>query len=137
MVQEKITTFGNKNILGTHPTTIEITKDSKLTERGDCIIGVNANKACADLSEELKKELKSNNKFKIILRTGDLEEKISGFGSPNLILTHKTDIVLRKSDFIDDRTLLINCDKSCADLNREFIEKLKNQEQKLEFIIKL
>jgi len=33
--------------------------------------------------------------------------------------------VLRKSSFICDRTILINCTKSSNDLNRDLIEKLK------------
>ena len=132
---EKILAFGHPNILGTHKTTIEITQELELSKQGDCIIGVNADKACADLSNELKTALKSNKKFEIILRAGGIGEKITGFGSPNLILTNKRDIVLRKSSHIDDRTLLIKCDKACADLGREFIKELKNSNEKIEMTI--
>ena len=38
----KIIAYGHKNVRGTHKTTFEITKDKDLTERGTCIIGVNA-----------------------------------------------------------------------------------------------
>ncbi len=137
MVMEKITAFGHANILGTHKTTIEITREKELTKAGDCIIGVNADKACSDLSNELKAALKSDKKFELILRAGNLEEKITGYGSPNLILTNKHNIVLRKSSHIDDRTLLIKCDKACNDLDREFINKLKNPCLKLWFFIRL
>ena len=125
---------GHANVLGTHKTTLEVTKDPNLTKKGDCIIGVSVNLACADLPNELKKELKQNKKFTIILKVDSLEEKIIGYGSPDLILTNPHDIVMRKSDFIDDRTLLINCDKACADLSREFVEKLKNPNQEITFI---
>lgn len=131
-MKAKISAFGHPNILGTHKTTIEITKHTELTKAGDCIIGVNANKACADLPAELKAAFKSDKKFEIIFRTGNLEEKITGYGSPNLILTNKHDIVLRKSTHIDDRTLLIKCDKACADLKREFVNKLKNPNTPIE-----
>ncbi len=135
MMEETITAHGHVNVLGTHKTTIEITKESNLTKRGDCIIGVRAEKSCADLSRELKEKLKTNSKFVVTLRASGIEEKITGYGSTDLILTNKTDIVLRKSNYIDDRTLLINCDKACADLNRNLVEKLKDPNQIVEFII--
>ncbi len=60
MVQDDVTFYGHPNVRSLHPKTIEITKDEHLTPRGDCIIGVRANKACADLDEALKHRLKSN-----------------------------------------------------------------------------
>lgn len=113
-----------------------LTKDSELSKAGECIIGVNADKACFDLPENLKAKLKTNSKFEIILRAGNLEEKITGFGSPELKLTSKKDLVLRKSSYIDDRTLLIKCNKVCKDLDRKFVEKLKNPEQELEILMR-
>lgn len=131
----KVKAKGHKNVRGTHETTIAVTKDDFLTETGDCIIGISADKACADLKDEVKRELKTDSKFTIILKAGDAEENITGHGSPDLTLTNKNDIVLRKSDYIDDRTLLINCDKACADLDRKFIEKLKDPKQELYFLL--
>ena len=52
--------FGHENIRSNHKKTIEITKESHLTPRGDCIVGVNANSSCADLPEELKNKLKNS-----------------------------------------------------------------------------
>ena len=34
--------YGHENILSTHKTTIEFTKDSELTLDGDCILGIKA-----------------------------------------------------------------------------------------------
>ena len=39
--------------------TIEITKESHLTPRGDCIVGVNASSSCIDLPDELKNKLRN------------------------------------------------------------------------------
>src|SRR3989344_2154106 len=135
MVSETIAAFGHPNVFGTHKTTIEITKHSELSKRGDCIIGVNVTNSCADLPQEIKTALKQDKKFTVTLKVDDLEEKITGFGSPNLILTNTHDIVLRKSSHIDDRTLLIKCDKACADLSREFINKLRNPADKLTVVV--
>lgn len=136
-MKENITAFGHENVLSTHPTTIEITTEPNLTPQGDCIVGVKASKGCALLSDELKQKLKSNTQFTIILKVGDIEDKITGYGSPYLILTHEHDIVLRKSEYIDKRTLMINADKAAKDLKPELIQKLKNPTQKLNFTISI
>ena len=52
--------FGHENIRSNHKKTIEITKESHLTPRGDCIVGVNANSSCSDLPEKLKNKLKNS-----------------------------------------------------------------------------
>ena len=54
MVQDEIIFYGHPNVRSTHTRTIEITKAPTLSLRGDCIIGVNANKACRDLKPTLK-----------------------------------------------------------------------------------
>jgi len=54
-----------------------------------------------------------------------------------LILTHPTDIVIRKSDYICNRTLAIRADKSAKDLPRELAEKLKNPQQKINVTLNL
>jgi hypothetical protein len=60
------------------------------------------------------------------IKVGDFTEVITGKGDQNLPLSHPTDIVLRKSSFICDRTLMINADKAARDLSREFVNMLRN-----------
>ncbi len=137
-MNQKLTIYGHENILSTHPTTIEFTKEKTLTKRGNCIVGVNTDRALNDFSDKFKKSAR-NKKTKIIIeiKVGNLKEKITGFGHPDLNLSHKKDIIIRKSDFIDDRTLCIKADKSSLDLNREFVDKLKNPNENGNVIIKL
>ncbi|MFX1303309.1 MAG: DUF371 domain-containing protein [Promethearchaeota archaeon] len=129
--------YGHENIFGIHSTTIEVTKDKNLTKKGNCIIGVNATKACFDLSPKLKKNIKNGNKIKITLKIDDLQDSFYGFGSKELKLLDKDDIVFRKSNYICDRTILINCTKTSSELSRELIEKLKNPRNKLSIIFEL
>lgn len=136
-MKQNITAQGHSNVLSTHQTTIEITKHTDLTESGDCIIGVRANAACADLNQELKTAIQACNKIKITLTIGDISDTVTGYGSPDLTLTHENDIVLRTSDFKCSRTLMINADKAAADLKPELIEKLKNPATKLNFTIEV
>jgi hypothetical protein len=45
------------------------------------------------------------------------------------VLTHPTDVVVRKSDYFCSRTLAVRADKAASDLSRELVEKLKNPKQ--------
>ena len=46
MIIEEIEFNGHPEVRGEHKTTMEITTEKHLTEKGDCIIGVNAKVAC-------------------------------------------------------------------------------------------
>ena len=128
---------GHPNILCTHETTIEVTKDFHLTKRGNCILGIKASKACNDMNEKLKKAIWNGNKINVIIKVGELKEIFSGYGHKNLPLTNTKDIVFRKSNYICDRTALIKCNKSSQDLNRQFLKKLNKTETTFHLIFNL
>ncbi|MBA4436238.1 MAG: DUF371 domain-containing protein [Nitrosopumilaceae archaeon] len=128
--------YGHENIRSNHKNTIEITKESHLTPRGDCIVGVSANSSCNDLPEELKNKLKnSDNTIEFLFKVEDIEFSLKGKGHPNLTLTHPEDIVLRKSDFTCPRTISVNCDKASDLVPREMVTKLQNPKTKGVLII--
>ena len=123
--------FGHENIRSNHKNTLEITKESHLTPRGDCIVGVNANSSCDDLPQELKDKLRNSDaKVSISIRAGDHEFVMYGNGHPDLTLTHKDDIVIRKSDFTCPRTLAVKCDKASDLLPREMVSLLQDPNTK-------
>ncbi len=127
---------GNENIRSSHQKTIEITKESHLTPKGDCIVGVNATSSCADLPPELKEKLKdSDSKITFSIKVGDHEFVVEGKGHPDLILTHSEDIVIRKSNFICPRTLAVKSDKASDLLPREMVSLLQNPKTKGTFTI--
>jgi hypothetical protein len=124
-LEEEITFYGHKNILSLHPRTIEVTKDPNLTKNGDCIIGVSANKACDDLNISVKKKLRTNETFvKMKIIVDQVEFELAGIGNIDLSISHKHDIVLRKSNYADSRTLAISCDKSAIDIPRDLVNLL-------------
>lgn len=125
IILDKVNAYSHENILGTHNTTIEITKINNLTKKGNCIIGLNATKACMDLNPDLKKKIKKGDKIKITLKIENLQDSFYGYGNKKLKLLDKNDMVFRKSNYICDRTVLINCTKSSKEIKREIIEKLK------------
>lgn len=133
---EIITAYGHENIQATHKTTLEITKDKHLTRNGDCIIAVAANKSLADLSPKFKEKLRRNNAILTIrIEVEGVIEEIKASGSSHLILTHPTEIVVRKSDYISNRTLAIRADKTSYDLSKRLVDKLKNPNQKVKITL--
>ena len=123
-ILEEIEIYGHENVLCTHNTTIEITKDMHLTKNGNCILGIHATKACYDLNSNLKKKLQERNKVRISIHVDDLTDTFYGYGSSSLKLSSEKDMVFRKSDYICERTVLIKCTKSSSDLNRDLVNKL-------------
>ncbi|MDP8889147.1 MAG: DUF371 domain-containing protein [Thermoproteota archaeon] len=138
MVQDDVTFYGHPNVQSLHVKTIEITKDERLTPRGDCIIGVKANKACADLDESFKHRLKSNSSIvRIEIIAGDESFLISGKGDERLSMLNSHDIVIRKTRFVCPRTMSVLCDKASSDLPRKLVKMLQNQQTKGIFRITL
>ncbi len=133
MFSETVEAWGHPNITALHKTTFEVTKDSELSKRGDCIIGVRANKAIRDLNENLKEMLKLGYKAKITLELPDygIKDEIVGLGNEKMSFKHKKDIVVRKSNYVCERTLLIKATKSAFEIDREMIKLLKDPSTRL------
>lgn len=135
-ITEIILVYGHENIQATHKSTLEITKEPQLSKKGDCIIGVSADKGIADLSLEFKESLrKKNAKMTMLIEAGETAEIVNAFGSPRLILAHPTDMVVRKSSHVCSRTLAIQADKAACDLSRKLVEKLRKPKQKVKITL--
>ncbi len=131
-VSDTFSAFGHVNVTATHHSTLEFTKEKHLSRTGDCILAVCSEKALTDLSNEFKDSIrKPNAKLTVTIEANGTSEQINAHGSPKLLFTHHTDMVLRKSSYIDSRTLGIQADKAARDLSRTIVEKLKNPEQKV------
>lgn len=135
-ISEIIFGYGHENIRATHKTTLEFTKEKHLTKKGDCIIAVAADKGLADLSREFKENLqKPNAKLTILIEAGGITEQVHACGSQQLVLSHPTDVVIRKSSYLCARTLAICANKAADDLSRELVKKLENPNQKVKITL--
>lgn len=135
-ITEDIHAHGHENIQSTNRTTFEMTKETFLTKRGDCIIAVGSTKAAVDLSPEFKEGAKNeHSQIRITLEAGDQSETINAWGSPRLSFTHPTDLVVRKSEYICSRTLAIRADKAAKDLSRKLVERIRNRDQELKITL--
>ena len=123
-----IVTFrGHPMVRSTHPTTIEITTEGHLTPRGDCIIGVEASGGCSQLDAKVKEGLRrrgSSVTFRIIV--GEHSFEVKAEGDPRLELSNPHDLVIRRSDFISDRTLAVHADSAARDIPRGMVRILKD-----------
>ena len=127
-----ISAHGHENIEATHETTFEITKEPTLTKRGNCIIVVGASKGAADLPLEFKEAVrKKGAQIIITIEAGKLKEIVRAKGSPRLLFTHPTELVVRKSDYLCGRTIAIRADKAASDLSRKLVEKIQDPNQRI------
>jgi len=129
---ELITAHGHKLIRSTHQTTFEITKEESLTARGDCMIAVGSDKAVLDLSRDFKEQARGPGaQITITIEAGGETETVKARGDVRLTFTHPTDMVVRKSTYVCNRTLAVKADKAARDLPRRLVEKLRDPRQKV------
>lgn len=130
MITEEIKCRGHQNVTSKHKSTFEVTKDENLSIKGDCIIGVSADKSCDDLSDEFKKALAADGSIlETTLKCGGFTCTIHSKGSSKMTLSHKKDLVWRKSAFVCSRTVGIYSDKSAKDIPEELISALSKGEE--------
>jgi len=129
---EVVDARGHENIQSTHKTTFEVTKETVLTKRGDCIIAVGTTKGAADLHPDFKEAAKrSGAQITIMVEAGGVGEVVKARGSPRLLFAHPTDLVVRKSNYVCGRTIAVMADKAAKDLSRKLVEKLRHPHQKI------
>lgn len=116
----KFTAKGHKNLLATHRSTLEFTKDKDLTLQGDCIIGVSADFNSVELTEFVK----NNKKFLMKITLGDFNVELIAESNPNYSDTEE--LVIRLGDFVSERTLGINASLSAGMLPRHMVQEMKS-----------
>jgi len=135
-ITETVYAYGHENLRSTHRTTFEITKKSTLTKRGDCVIAVGATKGAKDLSSEFKEAMKRQDaQITITIEVSKIREVVKARGSPQLLFTHPTDMVVRKSNYICNRTIAIKTNEAARDISRKLIEKIQNPDQKIKITL--
>ena len=115
---------GHENIRASHHSTLEITTDSEVSPRGDCIVGVDASPL--DAFRRLRKLAHENPSKNICILIecmgcrGMNDKSVCSdrvCGRLNQDFSSEREIVIRLSSFSSERTLVINADKSAFMLN--------------------
>jgi len=126
-IMEQFSARGHPNITATHLTTLEFTKESSLTKKGDCIVAVEATKGLKDLSETFRRSCRDDDaRILVEISSSGIVDTIRGRGCRLLTLSHFEEMVIRKSSYVTDRTLMIGADKAAADLSRKLIHALRS-----------
>ncbi|MBC8223952.1 DUF371 domain-containing protein [Candidatus Bathyarchaeota archaeon] len=135
--QDSFIAWGHPNITSKHKTTLMITTDKHLTKEGDCIVAVRAEKGLDDLLPELKEIIRNEEaKVVFIMETRGQRLLVRGRGHPGLMLTSPSDMVIRKSSFICDRTLMIRADIAALDIPPEFVRFLEGLDREVHITIR-
>lgn len=124
----KFYAYGHENMRANHETTFEFSKDDFVTWRGNCIVGIKATFKKEDL-QKVGEEVGPNGKLLIKISVGDLTEEI--IAEYNEFYDEDHEFVVRRSDFLDKRTLAVNTNKASIDFSDELRKKLKNPKTKI------
>jgi len=129
---EEIVFQGHPLVRALHPSTMELTKERELTQRGDCVVGVSADKAACDLRPAVKEALRTAGaSVTFTLRAGGENFVFTARGSRGLLLEDRRDVVIRRSQFISPRTLAIHSEAAARDIPRELVDRLREGERGL------
>jgi len=127
-LRETFKARGHPNVRSTHGTTLMTTTDDHMSTRGDCIVAVSAEKGLRDLTPQIKEAIRrEGSSVRLLIETGEKTFTVEGFGDPRLTLSHPSDMVIRKSGYICDRTLMIMADKAACDIDNSMIELLRKE----------
>ncbi len=122
---EQIHGNGHENVTATHTSTFEVTTDDYLTPAGDCILGIEADRAPSDFDPAFVTACQETGaRMTALIRVGDREVTVSGRGHPDLSFGSDRGAVVRTAEYIDDRTVMIGADAAAADLDRGLVDAL-------------
>lgn len=111
---------GHPNVSAAHKTTFELTKDDFLTEKGDCIVGIDSD---FDV-DELRAFAAVNRRVRIILRADGMEEVVHALVNPSF--ADDREFVVRMGNFASPRTFAVRADRSSMMFDRRFVRALKD-----------
>lgn len=113
----------------THATTLEVTRETHLTQRGDCVVLVSSDASLVEMGEDMRKAARNPGAVIVLtIEAAALTVTVTGRGDPGLTWAHPTDIVVRTSTHTCPRTLMVHADKASIDIPRELVRCLRNPE---------
>lgn len=141
--QVGFTVRGHLNIRATHPSTIEFTKDERLSLKGNCIIGVEASFTEGDIQRFIRRAFEAGGSGQMRLVKISIElflnysteprERITAVLNPGF--SHPKEMVIRMGNFHSERTLGMRASKAAAHLDRGLVKELQNPAAKMWVVI--
>ena len=122
---ETIHATGHENVTAEHASTLEVTSDDFLTTAGDCILAIEADTVPAEFGEKFRTACqRSDATITIELEANEHTDRVEARGDPALTHESERSGVVRTSEYVDDRTIAVDADKSARDIDRELVEAL-------------
>lgn len=126
---EVVTARGHENVSGAHESTFEVTSDDFLTPAGDCILGIEADRVPAAFDESFVGACQDRAaKITVELEAASHSDRLEASGHPNLTFESDRSLVVRTSDYVDDRTVAVDAEKAATDIDRDLVSALADGE---------
>jgi hypothetical protein len=123
--EEVVSGHGHENVTGAHESTFEVTSDDYLTPAGDCILGIEADHVPTDFDDAFVEACQhSDATLTITLEAGEYSDTVHASGHPDLTFESSRSLVIRTSEYVDDRTVAVEADKAAADIDRDLVAAL-------------
>ena len=120
-----ISAAGHEHVTAEHASTLEVTSDDFLTPAGDCILGIEADTVPADLDDDFVAACQSADAtIRATLEADGYRAVVEGSGHPDLSFENERSHVLRTSDYVDDRTVMVGADAAAGDIDRDLVAAL-------------
>ena len=124
-IEEVIHAQGHENVSAAHASTFEVTTDDYLTPAGDCILGIEADRAPADFDEKFVAACQhADATITATFETEEYAETVVGRGHPDLSFENDRSAVGRTSDYVDDRTILVGAEFAAEGFDRDLVAAL-------------
>lgn len=110
---------GHEHVTAEHASTLEITSDDFLTPAGDCILGIEADTVPAEFDDEFVAACqRASADITATIEGGGHTVTVEGTGHPDLTFENERSHVLRTSEYVDDRTVMIGANAAAGDVDR-------------------
>ena len=125
-MREVIRARGHDNVRAEHASTFEVTTDDWLTPAGDCILAVEADRAPSAFDPSFVDACRDRGaRITARVAVGDHVQTVEGRGHPHLSFESDRSAVARTSDYVDDRTVMIDADHAAAGFDRAMVDALR------------
>ncbi|WP_284007610.1 DUF371 domain-containing protein [Haloarcula pelagica] len=124
-MNEVVHASGHENVSAEHGSTLEVTSDDFLTPAGDCILGIEADRVPGAFDGEFVAACQDGAAtITATFEAGGHSVVVEGSGHPDLTFEDDRSHVLRTSDYVDDRTVMVEADAAAGDLDRALVDAL-------------
>jgi len=124
-MNETVRAHGHEHVSADHASTLEVTSDDFLTPAGDCIVAIEADRVPADFDPAFVAACQDDTAtITMTIETADHSATVTGSGHPDLTFESSRSHVCRTSDYVDDRTVMVDADGAATDLDRDLVDAL-------------